>query len=283
MHGVVFLCRGGPGGGCRDSRSHNTGFPLLFSDAAKSARRLAVLTGLAAVLGLTACAPPPPPVALPQNDPYEAANRRTHGFNQALDRNLVAPLAKGGGGLFDSPLGVGIGNVAANLSLPGEIVNKTLQGRFADAVHNGWRLVLNTTIGLGGLFDPAGAMGLDARGTDFGETLHVWGAGEGAFVMLPVVGPSTERDTLGMVVDVLIDPLGAALPVRERNWSRGIKYTAKLVDRARFSGTVDSILHESADSYAQLRLMYLQKRRFELGQESSDDAFIDPYDDPYGD
>lgn len=220
---------------------------------------------------------------MPLNDPYEEGNRRTHEFNQALDRNIIAPVAGGAGGALNSPLGIGVSNVAANLSLPGEIVNKTLQGRFADAVHNSWRLVLNTTIGLGGLLDPAGAMGLDARETDFGETLHVWGAGEGAFVMLPVLGPSTERDMFGMVVDMALDPLGHVLPVRERNWARGIKYTAKLVDRARFAGTVDSILHESADSYSQLRLMYLQKRRFELGQESSDDAFIDPYDDPYGD
>lgn len=231
-----------------------------------------------ALLLLAACAAPPP-LAIPQNDPHEVSNRRTHELNLALDRNVVAPLAGGGGGLLASPLGTGLSNVAGNLSMPAAILNKTLQGRFEDAVHNGWRLAINTTIGIGGLFDPASAIGLTARSTDFGATLHRWGAGEGAYVVLPVIGPSTERDAVGMVVDLAIDPLNQILPRPERHWARGIRLASRLGDRARYAGTVDSIMHESADSYGQLRLMYLQSRRYELGQEAADDAFIDPYDD----
>lgn len=230
------------------------------------------------VLLLAACAAPPP-VAIGQNDPHEVTNRSTHDFNLALDRRVVAPLAAGGGGLLSGPLGDGLGNVAGNLSMPAAILNKTLQGRFEDAVHNSWRLAINTTIGIGGLFDPASAIGLTPRGTDFGATLHRWGAGEGAYVVLPVIGPSTERDALGMVVDLAIDPLNQLLPRPERHWARGLRLASRLGDRARFAESVDSIMHESADSYGQLRLLYLQSRRHELGQEAAEDAFIDPYDD----
>lgn len=254
------------------------GFPLFFRNRTSHLRALVSIGGLAL---LTACAAPTP-LPIPQNDPHEEANRKTHALNQSLDKELIGPAARGVGPVLDGPIGVGLGNVAGNLSMPAAILNKTLQGKFEDAVHNTWRLVLNTTIGLGGLLDPASAMGLTKRGTDFGATLHAWGAGEGAYLVLPVVGPSTERDTLGQVVDIVIDPLGSVLKKPESHWARGIKFGSKLSDRARFGNSVDSILHESADSYAQMRLLYLQSRRFELGQEVADDAFIDPYDDPYG-
>lgn len=230
---------------------------------------------------LSACAAPAP-LPVPQNDPHEAANRRTHALNQSLDKAVVGPLARGARPVLDTPLGVGFSNVAGNLSMPSAILNKVLQGKFEDAVHNTWRFALNTTLGLGGLLDPASAIGLTERDSDFGATLHAWGAGEGAYLVLPVVGPSTERDALGQVVDIALDPLGGVLKKPESTWARGIKFGSKLSDRARFGDTVDSILHESADSYAQTRLLYLQSRRFELGQEVADDTFIDPYADPYG-
>ena len=230
---------------------------------------------------LAACAAPAP-LPVGQSDPYEDANRRTHALNQSLDKALISPTARAASPVLASPVGTGLSNVAGNLGMPAAILNKTLQGDFEDAVHNTWRLVINTTLGLGGLFDPATAMGLAERDTDFGATLHTWGAGEGAYMVLPVLGPTTERDTLGSVVDIAIDPLGHVLKSPESHWARGVKFASRLGDRARFGDTVDSILHDSADSYAQMRLLYLQNRRFELGQEVSDDAFIDPYADPYG-
>lgn len=229
------------------------------------------------MLLLAACAAPPP-LPIDATDPHEAANRRVHSFNQSVDRNLLAPITGGGGGVLAGPVGEGLGNVAGNLSMPSAILNKVLQGRLADAVHNSWRFAINSTIGVAGVFDPASAIGLEPRLSDFGATLHRWGAGEGAYQMLPVLGPSTERDTLGMVVDVVIDPLGL-ISKPDEYWARGLRLGTKLSDRARFGGSVDSILHESADSYGQLRLMYLQSRRHELGQEAADDAFIDPYDE----
>lgn len=231
--------------------------------------------------GLVSACAAPAPLAVPLNDPYEASNRRAHDFNRSVDQAVLRPLSRVYGGAATGPVGQGVANVAGNLSTPGMVANKLLQGRIVDGFHNTVRFALNSTIGLVGLFDVAAAMGLEERDTDFGETLHVWGAGEGAYMVLPFVGPTTERDTLGMVVDALGDPLGVILPKKAANVARVAKIGSKLSDRAQFSDTVDSILYDSADSYAQSRLLYLQHRRFELGQESADDGF-DPYDDPYG-
>ena len=128
---------------------------------------------------------------------------------------------------------------------------------------------------LGGLLDPAGQeFALPDVDTDFGETLHVWGVPEGAYLELPVLGPSTERDFAGRIVDWAIDPLGSWLNEDQRHGVTAIKVLSKAGDRAALGDTVDSVLHESADSYAQLRLIWLQNRRYELGQEADE---IDPY------
>jgi len=221
------------------------------------------------------------------NDPFETANRRVHAFNTGVDRALVGPASKGYGGVVPEPVKRVVGNVADTLDLPGDIANNLLQLRIDDAAQNTLRLATNLTFGVGGLFDFSTAIGLPGEPTDFGETLHVWGAGEGAYVELPLAGPSTVRDTVGMAVDLALNPVRLALPTKEANAATALKLFSRLGDRDRFSETVESILYDSADSYAQARLLYLQNRRFELGQDtqsgdgSSDDSFIDPYEDPY--
>lgn len=229
-------------------------------------------------LGLSACSTAPTGEI---NDPYEAANRRVHALNKGIDRAVLKPLTSGGddadkGG--ESAMMV-VSNVGSNLSLPGKAVNGLLQGRPGRAAQNAGRFIVNTTLGLGGIHDPAGReFGLTEVDTDFGETLHVWGVPEGAYVELPLIGPSTERDAVGRVVDIFIDPVSNVLGEPESYYAFALRAGSKAGDRARFGDTVDSILHESADSYAQTRLLYLQHRRYELGMEG--EAY-DPYDDPY--
>lgn len=233
---------------------------------------------------LSACGPAPAPQGI--DDPHETENREMHAFNLAMDRAILSPLADmiGPG---DGPIGKGVSNFADNLGTPGDVVNNVLQLRLGRATHNTLRFALNTVVGVGGLFDPATALGVDERKTDFGETLHVWGVGEGAYMELPLLGPSTRRDTLGTVVDLVLDPVGYLVPSRDSWIGTAAKVASKITDRARYSETVDSILYDSADSYLQARLLYLQNRRYELGQSSGQTSaegadFEDPYEDPYG-
>ncbi|MCB2124561.1 MAG: VacJ family lipoprotein [Rhodobacteraceae bacterium] len=231
----------------------------------------------AVALLLAGCAVPEPGAEF--NDPYETQNRAVHEANLAVDRAVF------GGGKPDrkpflpAPLAAGLGNFSDNLGMPAAVLNSLLQGRPDPAVKNAARFLMNTTVGLGGILDPATAVGLHAEDTDFGETLHVWGAPEGAFLVVPLAGPTTERDLVGKVVDFVIDPMNSAFPEPEKYYVAAGKLAGKVADRQRYGDVIDDILYGSADSYAQMRLMYLQNRHYELGIEAE---VFDPYEDPYG-
>lgn len=256
------------------------GIPLFFAALTKKGKRVARVrpaVGCVAIFCvLSACAAPIPPAGI--NDPDEAKNREIHAFNVALDKSLVRPISQGYGKI-PVPVQRGVSNFSGNLDLPGEVVNHVLQGRPGPALQNTLRFAVNTVVGIGGLFDPATAIGIPEEETDFGETLHVWGAGEGAYVVLPVLGASTERDAVGTIVDIVMNPVSRLVPSPESYIGTAAKVGSKLGDRGRFAATIDSILYGSADGYAQMRLLYLEKRRYELGQTGgvSDDNFEDPY------
>lgn len=237
------------------------------------------LTSLVGVVMLSACANPDSSVATRDvYDPFEGSNRKVHEFNRGLDRSLVRPVAKGYSAAIPDDIETIIGRFSTNLSLPSDIVNNVLQLNMRGAIQDTARLLVNTTVGLGGFFDPASEMGMPAgTNTDFGETLHVWGAAEGAYVELPLLGPSTERDTWGIAVDLFTNPLSYILESPENLIGTGAGVAAGLSRRDKFTETIDSILYESADSYAQSRSIYLQNRRFKLGGTTGS-----VYDDPYG-
>jgi phospholipid-binding lipoprotein MlaA len=242
-------------------------------------RSVAPVVSLSALLGCAA------PVAQGINDPFEPLNRGTHKVNLALDKTLFGPGAQTYGSVVPKPVQQAVSNVADTLDLPGDIVNDILQANAEEAGINFLRLSANLTFGVFGLFDAASALGIPEKPTDFGETLHVWGVGEGPYVELPVLGPSTARDTVGTVVDVVANPVRLLVSGKDATGATVAKLFARLGDRDRYSETYESILYDSADSYAQARLLYLQNRRFTLGQSTeagSDDAFVDPYEDPYG-
>ena len=226
-------------------------------------------------LGLSACAPAVPTRGI--NDPYEKQNRVTHAFNLKLDTYVVRPVANKATRLLPDQVFIGASHFADNLGLPGVVANDLLQAKIGAALHNTLRFAVNTTIGVGGLFDPATKMGAGAKATDFGETLSVWGMGEGAYVELPVYGPSTQRDAVGTAVDVVFDPMRLVIPKDKRWISAFAQIAARIGDRGRYSETVDSILYDSADGYAQARLLYLENRRHTLGQTTDESEFEDPY------
>lgn len=225
---------------------------------------------------LAGCARPEAPVGM--NDPAEPFNRQVHAFNRSVDEHLVRPFSSATKG--NGEVSKRIGDFAANLGKPADIVNNVLQLRLVKASENLLRFGMNTVFGVGGLFDVASAAGMPENDTDFGETLHIWGVKEGAYLEMPFLGPTTERDLAGTVVDMVIDPLNN-LPKTERNWATGAKLAERVGDRGQYSDLMDSVLYDSADSYAQARLLYLQNRRFELGQTAGEEDFVDPYEDPY--
>lgn len=236
-------------------------------------RRLVLCTVL--VLGLAACATAPRESGI--NDPNEAANRRTHEMNKSVDKALLKPLSGSNSGSGQGPVAAGITNAAANLSLPGIVLNDLLQLNLEDAAHNTTRFVVNSTVGIAGLIDVAGTMGVPERSSDFGETLHVWGFPEGPYMELPFFGPSTARDTAGMVVDYVIDPLNLVTPRRYWYAPATIKLIKQLGNRGKYASLIDSIYYGSEDSYAQARLLYLQSRRQQLYGELDEEDLEDPY------
>ena len=221
-------------------------------------------------------------------DPYEGMNRGIHSFNVGVDKVFFRPASKGYVSIVPAPMVTSFSYFADNISEPSNMVNAILQGDGRRAGTALARFLMNSTIGFGGLADPATEFGIAEAETDFGETLYVWGIREGAYVELPVLGPSTERAAVGTLVDFFINPLSYALSDKAENIGTYAEGLERLSARGRFSDTVDSILYESEDSYAQARLIYLQNRRFELARRSGDaysspetDPYSDPYEDPY--
>lgn len=218
------------------------------------------------------------------SDPYETQNRKVHAFNKGLDKNIVRPVSQAYG-VVPVEMRNTVNNFSENLSMPGVAVNSLLQGDLRGTGLATLRFVMNTTIGIGGLFDAASELNIPEHRTDFGETLTVWGAGEGAYIELPLFGPSTQRDTAGLVVDFFTNPLTYSTIDGDARIIPPTAAGASVVNnREKFSDSVDSVLYESADSYAQSRSIYLQNRRFELGQDQDaeiDPFATDPYEDPY--
>lgn len=231
------------------------------------------------VILLSACSVPGPggaPGGI--HDPNEAENRRVHAFNKKIDERLLRGASSGVADGLPDGVQQGISNFADTVTLPQTVVNQVLQGRVWRATKNTARFTINATVGLAGLVDVATPLGLPEDDTDFGETLHVWGLPEGAYMELPFLGPSTERDAVGQVVDMFTNPLDYIIPTPERYVGTAARVLDNVGDRGKFGDTVDSVLYDSADSYAQLRLLYLQQRRFELGMEAPGaEEEIDPF------
>ena len=213
-------------------------------------------------------------------DPYERTNRKIHNVNKVIDRAIFRPASNGYVTVIPPSMVTSFSHFSDYLSLPGDIVNSLLQGNMKTAGNATLRLLINTTVA--GLADPATDFKIPPVDTDFGETLYVWGFKEGAMVELPVLGPATTRDAVGIVVDLVTNPLSQASHPPIDNLGIYAEILDRLGSRGNHSDTIDSILYESADSYAQARIIYLQNRRFELAGDTPD-TYLDNYDDPYAD
>lgn len=208
------------------------------------------------------------------DDPWESFNRRVFVFNDTLDRYALKPIAQGYDTITPEPVQTGVGNFFSNLDEVRTIINSGLQWKWANAGTASGRFLLNSTLGVGGLLDPASEMGWNAREEDFGQTLAVWGVGEGPFVVLPLLGGRTLRHAGGLPADMYADPL----TYLEDDATRyGLRFLNLVDYRA-------SVLDQEAlirgDRYSFLRDTYLQRRRFEVndGQSGEDPFASDDFD-----
>jgi len=199
-----------------------------------------------------------------------------HTFNDVLDRHVAKPLAKGYVKVTPRPERTGVSNFFQNLSYPTVIVNDLLQGKLKSFGGDTARLVLNTTIGIGGLFDPATKMGLPVGDEDFGQTLGKWGVPPGPYIVLPIFGPSDARDTVGFVADQFTDP---KFYVNNIYLSLGLSGGALLDMRVELLST-DDVLARAFDPYVFVRNAYLQRREFQVkdGAPSDDVEIIEDAD-----
>jgi len=240
-------------------------------------RRTAAFLG--GLILLAACSPAQQPTGI--SDPFEAQNRAVHEFNKEFDERFLRSAAVAYGETLPGPVRDIISNVADNISLTGDVVNDILQGRADDAVHNGFRFVINSTLGVGGLFDPAASFGLDTRDSGFGETLYTYGVPEGAYIELPFLGPSTQREAVGRVVDFFTNADSYALDGPSAAAATGVGFVDLLNDRYELRDVIDEVLYGSEDSYAQGRSLYLQNLRFRYSGGDAAEQVIDIYDDIY--
>lgn len=206
-----------------------------------------------------------------ENATLEAYNRGMFAFNEQVDTFVIKPVAQGYRYVTPDPLRERIGNAFDNLSEPVTFANALLQGDVDHAVTSFWRFVINTTIGLGGLHDVASTAGLETRNEDFGQTLAIWGAGQGDYIVLPILGPSTTRDVFGKVADIFFDPFTYYLETDDAI----IKASANgIVTRERLIDPIDDIYATSLDPYTSFKSIYLQRRdaairnREEAGKET---------------
>lgn len=180
-----------------------------------------------------------------KHDPFEPFNRAVFTFNELVDRLAFRPLARGYVRVTPAPARVGVANFLGTLFSPQTIVNDFLQGKFQQGMADLGRLIINLTVGFGGIFDPAREMGLVRHSEDFGQTLAVWGIDTSPYLVLPIMGPSTLRDTAGRVVDYPLSPLSYA----DSAEATTVGFVGAINVRANLL-QLDRLLEESFDPYA---------------------------------
>ena len=194
-------------------------------------------------------------------DPLEGFNRAIFEFNNVADRIILEPVARGYRKL-PSPMQSGISNFLSNLRMPLVIVNQLLQGQVKNSAESTGRFVVNTTAGVFGLFDVADNIGLEEKDEDYGQTLATWGVGDGFYVVLPIFGPSNLRDSAGLVLTAVTDPVNAYAITEGEGWIVPIRTTINAVDRrSKIIDEVNALRNNSIDYYAAVRSSYYQNRK----------------------
>ena len=209
-------------------------------------------------------------------DPWERANRGVYRFNDAIDRAITKPVARGYTAVVPEPVRQGVTNFSRNLLSPLSAVNNFLQGKPREGASEVYRFVVNSTFGIGGVFDVAAMGGVEAHREDFGQTAAVWGVPAGPYVTLPFLGPQTLRDALLLPLDLQLDPLYHydVASARDR------LYVLRLINLRANLLPFEDLLEDSADPYVTVRESFLQNREFAIydgNPPADDDEFFDEF------
>lgn len=219
-----------------------------------------VLTGLA--LFLTGCASNPNTVP---EDPYEGFNRGMYTFNRGLDKVILKPVAKTYDFVLPPPVKKGVSNFFSNIGDVMNVPNDILQFNMDHTTNDVIRVVINSTIGILGIFDPATKFGLQKHYQDFGLTLAKWGCKDAPYLMLPFFGPSTLRDAPAMLVDYAFDPTSYVSP---DGWKYALKGT-RVIDKRVQLLKGDKLVDQAFDPYVLIRDAYLQRRTYLINLDES--------------
>jgi phospholipid-binding lipoprotein MlaA len=206
-------------------------------------------------------------------DPLKPVNTKIFAFNDTLDRWVLKPVAQGYDKVAPEPVQRSIGNVFDNLGTPATALNQFLQGKPKEGLVDVSRFLVNSTVGIAGLFDVAARMGLSPHTEDFGQTFRVWGIGRGPFLMLPLRGPATTTHAVGMVLDAFTNPL-----ILLSNPERPVAVAVNVIDTRAQLLEAESFI--TGDRYLFVRDAYLQNREFEVNDGVlEEDPFLDDFDD----
>ena len=223
------------------------------------------LSALAVSLFLSGCSTPSPE-SLAQNDPWEKTNRDIFDFDVRVDHAVARPIAKGYRAVVPEPVRDGIHNALTNLNSPVVLANDVLQGDGNKAVNTAGRIVINSTVGIGGLIDVASKIGIPGHENDFGITLGKNGIAEGSYLVLPFAGPQPPRDLLGTGVDVAFDPL-TWIKFHGRDTWMVVRFGIGILDsRTSTLDAVETIERSSIDFYATTRNLYRQSRNAKINE-----------------
>lgn len=203
----------------------------------------------------------------PVDDPWEGFNRHVHGFNNTADQLVFRPLAVGYDTVAPAPVKAGVSRFFANLGMPATAVNQALQGRPRHAAQSLGRFAVNFTVGIGGVFDPATHFGVPQHSPqDFGQTLATWGWSESRYLVRPLFGPRTLRDTVAIVGDQPLSPLGQ---VHSSVAAAGLQMMEVVDGRARML-PLDKFRRDAFDDYLLVRDAWAQRRKQQIQQELQD-------------
>jgi phospholipid-binding lipoprotein MlaA len=229
--------------------------------------------GIAFAMCVSACVTLPPNSQRVPQDPWESWNRGVYKFNDKIDRAIAKPVTKTYVRVVPKPIRTGVTNFFDNLTTPTVMINDALQGKFLAAANDLGRFVLNSTLGLAGILDPATAAGLAHNDEDFGQTLGHWGVHPGPFVELPILGPSDLRDAPSKVVDSYTNPRQY---IRNPYWKYGL-YVPYLLDYRAALLPLDETLQRVFDPYAFVRDAYLQRRAYLVSDgKITEEPLVDP-------